>query len=495
MDFNFDQLAENFRFLTEENVELREDLDRIRQQMDILKWEDQGWKALYGPEQYSEDSGFSLDTLKAVSKELGEEVAGSAYPKHANELRQSYTFGKGFVIPGVDQSSTPKAGRKSKLQAFWDHPGNQRYIFSKMAHTENHVASSTTGMLVWLGDNRTKTGRPIPFAEISAVYLNPDYRDEIWAYRRDWDTVDHTGKSSARSMWYMTDSYPENLPWPKRLGSGTESVPVSQDHTVIDLKFNAQTGWTFGVPDLLAGRVWNRKYLSMIKHGEEVSATLAFYSAKVRNKSRAGATNVGLQVAGAGSKPGATIAYGQDNEVDVFSSAGKTYDFGGLRIFAAIYAAAVGVPLTDLSADPSSAGASYGSAAALMPSARRKMEDRRNIWAWWYTRLFKWGTGEVVRVTPESIDETEPYRNLQSITLAYQSGLIHADEAREAYLKATGIVPRHDTPPEGFLLPNNKASAASASLPKQAASPDQGVKNGTGGELGKGKQDLLSQED
>ena len=43
MDFNFDQLAENFRFLTEENVELREDLDRIRQQMDILKWEDQGW--------------------------------------------------------------------------------------------------------------------------------------------------------------------------------------------------------------------------------------------------------------------------------------------------------------------------------------------------------------------------------------------------------------------------------------------------------------------
>ena len=60
---------------------------------------------------------------------------------------------------------------------------------------------------------------------------------------------------------------------------------------------------------------------------------------------------------------------------------------------------------------------------------------------------------------------------------------------------ATGIVPRHDAPPEGFLLPNNEASASSASLPKQAASPDQGVKNGTGGELGKDKQDLLSQED
>lgn len=490
-----DLLHENLTQLVQENALLAEDLDRVKQQMDILRLEDQGWKVLFGPEQYGEKTGFTLETLQGISQDLKEEVAASAYPKQANALRQSYTFSKGFIIPGVDQQEAEtRPGAKSKAQRFFDHPVNQRYVFSKQAHTENHTASSTTGMLVWLGDDTTKTGRPIPFHEITGVYLNPDFRDEIWGYKRSWDRVDSNGESKPMEVWYLTDTYMRTgHPRPKTLGK--KNVKVSQTHTVIDLKFNSQEGWTFGVPDLLAGRVWNKKYLSMIKHGEEVSATLAFYSAKVRQRTQKGAARVGVQVNRPGSRPGSTVVHGQDNEVDVFSSAGKTYDFGGLRVFAAFYAAAVGVPLTDLSADPSAAGASYGSAAALIPSARRMMEDRREIWADWLSRLFLWGTGKAVPVRPEPINDAEPYRDMQSVLLAWSTGLIHPEEARPRLIALAQITPTKKAPPEGFKIPNNVNFDVTQETPKQAASPDQGKANATGGQDGKDKQDLLSKED
>ena len=79
--------------LTIDHPELKEDLDRVRQQFAMLDAEDRGWLALMGgsPE---EDTGIDLDTLKDVARRLREEVAGSALPKRANELRYSYTFGK-----------------------------------------------------------------------------------------------------------------------------------------------------------------------------------------------------------------------------------------------------------------------------------------------------------------------------------------------------------------------------------------------------------------
>src|SRR5699024_12704743 len=72
------------------------------------------------------------------------------------------------------------------------------------------------------------------------------------------------------------------------------------------------------------------------------------------------------------------------------------------RIFSSFYAAAVGIPLTDLSADPSAAGASYGSAQALQPGARRLIEARRLYWADWIRRVLKWATGEDITVDRKS---------------------------------------------------------------------------------------------
>src|SRR5699024_11428162 len=107
------------------------------------------------------------------------------------------------------------------------------------------------------------------------------------------------------------------------------------------------------------------------------------------------------------------------------------------RIFSSFYAAAVGIPLTDLSADPPAAGASYGSAQALQPGARRLIEARRLYWADWIRRVLKWATGEDITVTPASIMEEDEYRTVLKHAMPWNTGLYHDDEIRPATARST----------------------------------------------------------
>lgn len=493
------------RQLVGDNEQLAEDLDRTRAQFDALRNEDVGWQLLYGQSFEREETGLTLDTLKKVSKLLREEVAGSALPKKANEARYAHTFGKQFIIPGLNKKAEVKRGRPSRkttknrtVEDFLDTPTVDRYVFSEEAQVAMHTASSTDGCYLLLGDDRTKQVHPIPLREISAVYLNPDFSDEIWAYLREWTQYNPDGTGETVRKWYYTDRY-EGTRRKTIPTKGAQNTPVSQYETMIDAQFNTQVGWTFGIPDLMAGQIWNRKYLTMIAYGEKVTEALAYYTAKVKNQSKSGSDQVGVTLARGGA--GRTVTYGEGNSVDVFQTAGKTYDFGGLRVFASFYAAAVGLPLTDLTADPSAAGASYGSAAALLPGARRSIEARRSLWADWIARVIKWGTGETVEVVPESIVEEDAYRTAQKVTMAWNSGLFHIDEIRAAMAEITGITMMHDGAPEGVLLPNNADSWERGDIdpkedpnavPATSASPDQGKSNGSGGSDDATKKDNRS---
>lgn len=481
------QLNEAFEGLKNDNVYLREELDLVRAQMTHLAAEDQGWLKLFGGNPFDENTGISLETLQKASNLIREGIAGSAFPKQANNLRYSYTFGKPFIIPGVEQDADAPArpGRKSELQAFFDHPENQRYAFSEEAQMSMNAATSSDGMYLFVGDNKTKTGRAFPISEVGAVYLNPEYSDDIWAYRRDWSTVNPDGETEQKQRWYFTDRFTGKKP--KTIGPPTAKIPVDLDKTVIDFKANPQLGFALGVPDLMAAHIWNTKYLTMVAHGEEVSGVLATYAAKVKQNTAKGAQAAGVKMQRAGVGGPKAFAYGEGNDIDVFSSLGKTYDFDGLRPIAAMYAAAAGVSVVDLTASPSSAGSSYGAASALQPGERRSIEARREQWAAWYERLLKWGTGKDIKVTPLSLEEPDQYRKGQIAALAWNTGLVHADEARPEVLKVAGLTSKHSKAPEGVLLPNNKDSWERADIdPKDgpatsASSPDQGVSNGSGG--------------
>lgn len=487
--------------LVADNSTVREELERTRAQYLALTSEGAGWQAIYGTGfSRDENSGLSLDTLKTVSKLLREEISSSALPKRANEARYSHTFGKGFIIPGFeeeiltpDEREKPRRGRPRKrpLTDFMASDTIKRYVWSEEAQVAMHAASSTDGCFLLLGNDTTKEVHPISILEIDDVMTDPDFVDEVWAYKRKWNSFNPaTGTTENKELWIYTDRYKG-----ARLTT-VGDTPVAKDLTIIDAVFNNQVGWTLGVPDLMAGQIWNRKYLTMIAYGEAVTEALATYTAKIKAQSQAGANAMGLKMSKGGVRAGHTHVYGAGNEITTFQTAGRTYDFGGLRVFAAFYAASVGLPLTDLTADPSAAGASYGSAAALMPGARRSIEARRLQWADWMSRVIKWGIGRDVDVIPESILEEDAYRKTQATIMSWATGNFHPDEIRPALAKTTDIQLLHERSPEGVVIPNNEAQLEPANdgvtvgSDGSAITPDQGVQNGTGGQDDKTKKDL-----
>lgn len=479
---------------TDARVEtLEEQLDLAQRQITALRLEDEGWRLLAGGSR-PEDEGPTLAQIKDMSKLLRPAVAESPLPKQANNLRSSYTFSEKFLIPNLEGATeTAGPGRPTAetvslrgLKAFAQSRTAREYVFGKQAQELISTACSTDGVYLLLGDDKDKTVHAVSLVEIQDVMVNPDHPGEVWGYLRQWNPNPSDKESKPKQLWYYTDRFPGK----RETSIGEQnSIPVAQDKTIIDLMVNNQTGWAWGVPDLWAGHVWNRNYLAAIKDGMEVSSLMAWLSAKVKNQSASAGQATGITV-GAATRGANVQTYGAGNDIDTYATTGKAYDYDATRPLAALYALAAGVSVVDLLASPSAAGASYGSAQALAPGMRRSIATRRDVIAGWMERVLEWATGMFHQVTPASIEDIDPYRRAQVVTLAWNTGLFHEDEIRPELAYVANLTLKHDKAPEGVLKPNNKESWArndidpkdDPSKPKKTApSPSQGKSDGTGG--------------
>lgn len=468
--------------LRNEMTLLQEDFETALQQ---LRFEDRGWELLYG-NNFDKDRGPDLTQVKEVAEKNRTYVAGHPLIKHAQILRTSYIHTKGLIIPGYTPLGTKRrSGRPSALDTFCNKPLNRKALFGEDAALQMEQSLITDGVFFLVGDNRTKELRSITLAEIANVYVNPDYPDEIWAYLREWSSYNpNTGKTTTEREWIYTDEFTGVKK--SNINVGGKDIRVNKDKTIFDLWVNRQNGWTFGAGDAMTAVVWVRTYTELVMNGKTMTDALAQFAAKVKVKSKAGSDRVGVTVSrnrGAGQ----VSTYGEGNDIDVFQSAGKTYDFNGLRPIAALVAAGMDVSIVHLLSDPGAAGSSYGSASNLDLPQKRAMVLRQNQWKAFDKRVLKWGTNEDVDVSFPSLDEPDPYRDSQTIALAWQTGAFHPDEIRPRMAQAANITLTKDSAPAGILLPNNEKSlprkdidTEGSSTGTQAASPDQGRSNGAG---------------
>lgn len=457
--------------------DLREQLD---QAMMALQFEDMGWLKLTGIK--SVEEGLTLEQLHGASRTTREVVAGSVLMKRAVALRVSYVWSKGVNVPGTERSTKP--GQRSKLERFFWDKTNQKTLFSPDAKQKVETALATDGVFLLLGDKKTRKIRGVPLSDIEEVYLNPEFKGEIWAYLRRWTEVVN-GKDVEKREWVFTDEYVGSLP--KNLGSGANEYPVNPDKTFLDLWANQQVGWAFGVPDALPATAWVREYTTMIEAGITMTEALAKLVAKVKVKSKSGSDRVGVKMSQGG--VARTATYAEGNEIDIFSSAGKTYDFNGVRPIAALIATGMEVSIIHLLSDPGAAGSSYGSASNLDLPTKRAMVSRQNMWAAFISRVVEWGSGERVDVSFPSLDDPDPYREAQLAALAWNTGLFHPEEIRNRFIQVLGISTENESAPTGVLLPNNEDSwerkdidpSDAPGTPTSSASPDQGQSNRSGG--------------
>ena len=476
------------RGLAPENAAVAEALTNTLQ---MFAAEDQGWARLSALSN-GEVPGLELAELQKLSTDIREKAVANPLIKRGIALRTSYIFSKGVNIPGYDKYNNAsgagerKPGRKGAEERFFSSLVNKANVFGPGAYEKMEKAAASDGVFVLLGEAATKELRILPLHEITGVYTHPDHIDEIWGYQRTWSRSSTDTATAQLVEWYMTDAYPE-----KRLPGKINDVKVNSGVTAIDIRFNQNAGWTFGIPDAVAAAVWSSVYSEMVQAGRVMTKALARFAYKVTAQTSKGAQAAGIKIAGSDGA-GQTASMAAGNNMTPMNQAGKTYDFGGLRPLAAMVATALEVSVVHLLSDPGAAGSSYGSASNLDMPTKRAMTNRQSVWSDFFERVVKWGTGRDVKVTFPDMDDPDLYREQQVASLAWASGLIHGDEMRTRTLEVSGIVPLHEAPPTGFMLPNNEESLSRKDIdadseapvdntPVTAASPDQGRGNGAGG--------------
>jgi hypothetical protein len=261
--------------------------------------------------------------------------------------------------------------------------------------------------------------------------------------------------------------------------------------------FNRQIGWTFGVPDAIAVIAWAKLYREFLENGAIMTKALAQFAYKLSSKGRSGINNAAAKIAvpdGQANRVGATAAMGSDVDLVPMPKAGAGYDFESGKSLASMIAAGLEVSVVALLADPGSSG-SYGTAQTLDTPTQKAMEIRQRAWGSLMKRILRYmGAPAEVEITWPSI-ETEPtHRMVQALSMAWESGILQADEFRVAILDILDIVPVQVAPPRGVMMPNNTEYAASTTndAPADSITPSQG-NSGMVGALADGDNQLRDQ--
>jgi hypothetical protein len=246
------QLVEEQEYLVGKVQEIEEDLLRISDAFDR-----RGTKELSG---LSEDdaSEIPLATVKKIASTSRAMNAMNPFVKRGVESRVAYVWGKGVSFDKVDG-----------IQSIID--DNRRRLFSPQAQQERERVLATDGNLFLAHPNAEARGDGettfrIVLDQITGCVSNPDDKEEIWYYKREWSvrtTNSTNGEELTKNFtrWYPSMQYAIKLEkqgkgLPRRWGkAGVDQNYVIQHETV-----NKQVGWRWGVPDILPVIFWAKAY-------------------------------------------------------------------------------------------------------------------------------------------------------------------------------------------------------------------------------------------
>lgn len=500
------------------NEVLKEDLG---QAMLALKVENIGWTNVIGGSGSVNDNGLSLENLQEVSNRCREYAAFTDLIKRGLALRASYIWSKGILIEGerrnLGKDGKPSAMGKPKAWAtFYD--TNETLFMNAESQQEIERLAGTDGVVLFAVPKRP-SGRMMILGvhDVDRIALNPDKDDEVWAYRRKWNSRNiATGEVDVKFEWIITDKWDKGkLEVPKKIidKDAKTGTDVSTEYVIVDVHVNRLNGWALGIPDAAAGLPYYREYNNFMKYGSDVAASMSKIIFKILNKSAAGAKQSAVNVMRPGGGGGQAASLGDGQDMQALNTAGRGYDFDSGRSLAARLASSLEVSVIHLLSDPGAAGSSYGSAQNLDMPTKRAMVLRQRVWEDAFRRIFKVvAPNEEIKIQFPPLEDPDMYREAQTRTMDWLTGLVHEDEMRQRIMDETRMKSLHEGFPEGVMLPNNEESLARHDIDTdgvdggdtskdskgnarvEAASPDQGKRTGAGNAGYKDtRQDILSQ--
>ncbi|RHA38730.1 hypothetical protein [Cellulomonas rhizosphaerae] len=393
-----------------------------------LMLEDQGWERLVG----GADREFSRAGLTRAAKVA--RVLAIQHPliKRGLALRHSYVWGQGVEIAARADGNNGAQDVNAVITAFMDDPGNKAALTGAQAREELERALGTDGNVCLACFTNPRTGfvqvRSILFDEITDVICNPDDRDDPWFYRRQWvqETIDPA--TAYRTTTQMVAYYPAVGYRPRSRYKTIDGHPVVWDAPMIHGSVNRLDGWKFGIGDAYAAITWARLYRDfLIDWATLVKALSQFAWRGSRKGSKAQRAREALTRRPTTPAPaanpnnvGATVLLDEGQNLEAIPKSGATIDSESGRPLAAMVAAALGVPVTMLLADPGTTG-NRATAETLDRPTSMEMNGRRSFWTSLLDRVHEHVIREAVRAPQGPLKGSlprDPVTGRESLVLA-----------------------------------------------------------------------------
>lgn len=350
-----------------------------------LQRENQGWQ-LIGAEG---TDGANRETLLRNADLVRAFSGMNPLMVRAKAVRQAYVWGGGVEITTRSAEEEDYTGQDvaEVVSMFLDDSGNQAAVFGPQARAHLEGDNFDDGNVFighWVNPltGGTKV-RPIPFNEITEIMTAPGDHSTPWYYLRTW-TEQLPGEVQARTKkaWYPDlDFDPVTKPstisgypvlWPGEFIAG-----YGGGAAVYHVKVNP-TGRLrkWGVGDGFAAMPWAKAYKGFLEDTNylyKALAKIAHVISGTKDKAQ-----LARAAANAANGPAGGNMYG--NDVQVSNPSFNGIDTNQGRPYAAQVAAAVGLPVTVLTADPGQTGA-RAVAETLDKPTRLLFEARQEVWA------------------------------------------------------------------------------------------------------------------
>jgi hypothetical protein len=370
---------------------------------------DPGWIRF----QHQADLEFTADGLVQLRAICRLYAIKNPLIKRGLNLRSAYVWGQGVEVTGRANGKRDDNEQDvhGVVHTFLADPSNMRAVTGPEARDQLETFGlGCEGDVFIACFTQPATGgvqvRTISPDEIADVVCNPDDASEPWYYLRRWyedrfneDTGRREGEWRER-FYPCIDYRPKGRP--TRLGP----IPVAWDAPVLHIAVNRPRGWKRGVPDAYAAIDWARAYKEFLEDWARLMKALSRYAWKATTPgSKAAAVRTKVAAAPSTSEltagplaAGATALLSPDVALEAINKSGASIDAESGRPLAMMVASALGVPVTMLLSDPGQVGA-RATAETLDQPTELEMNQRRDLWAAAYQRLFAYVIAESVRAS------------------------------------------------------------------------------------------------
>lgn len=393
----------------------------------------QQWVSLTSELQEGED-GPSLSLLRDLSASLREMVASSPWPKRGAQLIHSYVFGRGVNYNNVE--------KPAKVNLILEEPHNRASMFSVSAYETANLATFTDGNYFVL---KTEEGgytkfSVVPIRQITGVMTDPDDTSSIWYLKRSW-----TSNDKQRELWIPLARYKNRK---RSLLKTIKGVKVADNAVMYHHATKRQAGWTWGVPESLAGMVWVEAYSAYLRDNSLLVKALSKIAWKITNTTPGGAGSSAAVVRDAGEGVGGTASMASGNQLQGVGVPSASVNMGNGQPLIAAVASSYGVPVIALISSPGETGGSYGAASTLDEPTVKGMAAIQDSWAILYNEILRDLGAKTAYIDFPAIQSDPAYRQIAAINQSYLLGGLHREEFRAAILDIMDIAKLKDTLPE-----------------------------------------------